>query len=82
MTHDERLRRVAADHYNSAKRRGWINASADPHITKEDYMERFIEQHSHVDIDALEEAADVARPSNMPTLYERECDLPRLSFRR
>lgn len=79
MTRDERLRRVAADMYDSEKRRGWLNdpmQHANPHITKQDYIERFIERHSAADIGALEEAADIAKPSNMPTAYERARGVP------
>jgi hypothetical protein len=76
MTHDEdeRLRRVAADMYDSEKRRGWLNdptQHADPHLTEQDYVERFIERHSGADVGALEEMADIVRPSNVPTAYER-----------
>lgn len=75
---NERLMALAADMFHSETRRGWIanNCSAvgdvDPNITKQDYIERFLEKHADSDIDKLEEKADIARPSNLLTTHERE----------
>jgi hypothetical protein len=77
--HDEHLKRIAADMFNSETRRGWIANNScwlgddvDSDITEQEYVERFVEQYKDRDLDELEEMADDARPSNMPTAYERE----------
>jgi hypothetical protein len=81
MTHDEHLKRIAADMFNSETRRGWIAnkcsclGGIDPKITKQEYIERFVEENKHRDLNELEEYADFARPSNMPTAYEREMSI-------
>ncbi len=74
----ERLKRVAADLFNTERRRGWLAYSnsialgtVDPNITEQEYAEQIVERYKDSDIDELEEMADVARPSNMPTAYER-----------
>jgi hypothetical protein len=78
-TRGEHLRRIAADMFNSEARRGWIANSCswigrdvDPNISEQEYVELFIERNRDRDLDELEEMADLARPSNMPTAYERE----------
>jgi hypothetical protein len=72
---DDQLRRIAADTYHSARRRGWLFDPAqhpDPNIIEQEYVEQFVEKNKDRDIDELEECADVARPSNMPTAFERD----------
>jgi hypothetical protein len=75
----EQLKRIALDMFNSETRRGWIaikcsslGDDADPNITEEKYVQRFVEKNKGCDLDELEDIADIVRPSNMPTAYERE----------
>jgi hypothetical protein len=72
MTTDERLRTVAAEMFYIETRRGWIAHSANPKITEQAYIERFIATNKDSDIDELEENADLVRPSNMPTAHEQK----------
>jgi hypothetical protein len=78
-TRDEHLRRIAADMFNSETRRGWlvngcswIGRDVDPNISEQEYIELFIERDRDRDLGELEEMAGDARPSNMPTAFERE----------
>jgi hypothetical protein len=72
------LSSIAVDMFNSETRRGWITngcSSVDgvePNITEREYVDRFVEQYRGYDIGELEGWADVVRPSNRPTAYERE----------
>lgn len=75
---DERLRDIGRDMFKSETRRGWIankcshvGDDADPNISEQEYVERFIELHHDRSIDELEDIADMVRPSNIPTAYER-----------
>jgi hypothetical protein len=71
---------IAADMFDSERRRGWLankcswvlGAQAHANMNEQEYIKQFIEQCKDRDIDDLEEMADAARPSNMPTAYERE----------
>jgi hypothetical protein len=72
------IERIAADMFNSETRRGWLankcSCAGDvpPDISEEAYVALFVEKYRDTNIDKLEEMADFARPSNMPTAYERE----------
>jgi hypothetical protein len=75
----QRLRNIAADMFNSETRRGWLangcsslGSDVNPGITEQEYIERYVEQNKGRDLGELEEMADIARPSNLPTAYERE----------
>jgi hypothetical protein len=72
MTNDERLRHIGRDMFKSETRRGWL---ADSNISEQEYIELLVEQNRGRDLDELEEMADIARPSNMPTAYERGKEL-------
>jgi hypothetical protein len=74
----DHLKWLAADIFNSETRRGWLangcswlGKDVAPQITKEKYVELFVERYKDRDINELEEMADIARPSNMPTAHER-----------
>jgi hypothetical protein len=67
------MRSTALDMFNSETRRGWIankcsliGPDADPNISEQEYVRRFVEQNKDRDLDELEVAADMVRPSNMP----------------
>jgi len=75
-THEE-LEEMGADLFHSETRRGWLanNCSwigAGPDATRQQYVKLFIERCKGRDLDELLEMGDAARPSNMPTAYERE----------
>jgi hypothetical protein len=78
MNDDQTIARIAADMFNSETRRGWLAnkcswiGDVPPDISEEAYIARFVEKYRDTDIGKLEEMADFARPSNMPTAYERE----------
>ena len=57
------LKRIAADTFRSATRRGWI-----ANISEQDYVERFLEENKGADIEELETMADVIRPSSSLTV--------------
>ena len=56
--YDEQLRRIASDMFNSETRRGWLA----PNVSKQEYIELFVEQHRDRDLDELEEMADIDKP--------------------
>ena len=73
----EELEEMATSMFNSETRRGWLTndcswIGAAPNSTKEQYIERFVEQCKDRNLDDLEEMCDLARPSNCVTAHERE----------
>jgi hypothetical protein len=75
---EEYLAHLAADMFISETRRGWIangcswlGSGVDSNMTEQQYVELFVERHKHLSLDEIEEMANDARPSNMPTAYER-----------
>jgi hypothetical protein len=56
---NERLRNIAVDMFNTKRRRGdWIEAGE-----RQQYIEKFIEEHKDPDLDELERKVAAARPS-------------------
>ena len=73
----EQLEDMATDMFISETRRGWLPngcswIGADPNSTREQYIERFVEQYRDRDVDDLLQMGDDARPSNSVTAHERE----------
>jgi hypothetical protein len=73
----ETIERIAADIFNSETRRGWLankcscTGDVPPDISEEAYIARFVEKYRDTYLGELVDMADIARPSNMPTAYER-----------
>jgi hypothetical protein len=67
QTREQRLQWLAADMFDSETRRGYLAGST---ITKQEYIQRFVEKNKNADIDQLEEIGDIVWPSTGPTAYE------------
>jgi hypothetical protein len=81
VTDTDDLRRIsiAVDMFNSERRRGWLankcgvlGERSHANMNGQEYVHLFSEQFKDLEMFKLEEMADWARPSNMPTAFERE----------